>query len=257
MRLKSKGIVRYFLELSFDGTDYHGWQRQPNAISVQQQLEEALSILLSETVEVVAAGRTDAGVHAHQLFVHFDTLQELDTQGLRHRLNRFLPEALVIHEIFQVQEEAHARFDALSRTYRYRISAVKDPFSTRFAWYFPQPLQLDVMNEAARMLLGTHDFECFSKSNTDVKTYICTITQAVFEQVGHEIVFTIKADRFLRNMVRAIVGTLVEVGSGKRDLSSIHSILESKSRSEAGVSVPAKGLSLIAVEYPELRLHAR
>ena len=249
--------MRYFLELSFDGTDYHGWQRQPNAISVQQQLEEALSMLLSETVEVVAAGRTDAGVHAHQLFVHFDTLQELDTQGLAYRLNRFLPEALVIHEIFQVQEEAHARFDALSRTYRSRISAVKDPFSTRFAWYFPQPLQLDVMNEAARMLLGTHDFECFSKSNTDVKTYICTITQAVFEQVGHEIVFTIKADRFLRNMVRAIVGTLVEVGSGKRDLSSIHSILESKSRSEAGVSVPAKGLSLIAVEYPELRLHAR
>ncbi len=248
--------MRYFLELSFDGTDYHGWQRQPNALSVQQLLEEALSMLLSAPISVVAAGRTDAGVHAHQLFVHFDTELKLDAAELVHRLNRFLPEAIVVHELFEVRSEAHARFDALSRTYCYRISTVKNPFSNRFAWYVAQPLNLEAMNEAATMLLGTHDFECFSKSHTDVKTYICTITQAVFEPLEDEIVLTIRADRFLRNMVRAIVGTLVEVGSGKRDLSSIQSLLESKSRSEAGVSVPAKGLSLVAVEYPELRLHA-
>lgn len=248
--------MRYFLELSFDGTDYHGWQRQPNALSVQQLLEEALSMLLSVPISVVAAGRTDAGVHAHQLFVHFDIEQKLDAAELVHRLNRFLPEAIVIHELFEVRSEAHARFDALSRTYRYRISTEKNPFSTRFSWYVAQPLHIEVMNEAASMLLGTHDFECFSKSHTDVKTYICTVTQAVFEPFEDEIVFTIKADRFLRNMVRAIVGTLVEVGSGKRELSSIQGLLESKSRSKAGVSVPAKGLSLIAVEYPELRLHA-
>ena len=248
--------MRYFLELSFDGTDYHGWQRQPNALSVQQLLEEALSMLLSAPISVVAAGRTDAGVHAHQLFVHFDTELKLNAAELVHRLNRFLPEAIVVHELFEVRSEAHARFDALSRTYCYRISTVKNPFSTRFAWYVAQPLDVDVMNEAATMLLGTHDFECFSKSHTDVKTYICTVTQAVFETFEDEIVFTITADRFLRNMVRAIVGTLVEIGFGKRELSSIQGLLESKSRSEAGVSVPAKGLSLVAVEYPELRLHA-
>lgn len=213
-------------------------------------------MLLSAPVSVVAAGRTDAGVHAHQLFVHFDTEQKLDVAELVHRLNRFLPEAIVVHELFEVRSEAHARFDAFSRTYRYRISTVKNPFSTRFAWYVAQPLQIEVMNEAAAMLLGTHDFECFSKSHTDVKTFICTITQAAFKRLENEIIFTIKADRFLRNMVRAIVGTLVEIGSGKRDLSSIQNLLESKSRSEAGVSAPAKGLSLVAVEYPDLRFHA-
>jgi tRNA pseudouridine38-40 synthase len=248
--------VRYFLELAFDGTAYHGWQRQPNAHSVQQELEEALSVLLGQPIEVVAAGRTDAGVHAAHMVVHFDYSQAFDVQALIHRLNRFLPEALVISKLVEVHPEAHARFDAISRTYRYRISTRKDPFSERFTWQLHQPLDLESMNLAAQYLIGTHDFECFSKSHTDVKTFICTVAYARFTQQAHEIHFEIRADRFLRNMVRAIVGTLVEVGWHKRALSSIPELIASKSRSEAGVSVPAKGLSLIAIEYPELRLHA-
>ncbi|MDA0380455.1 MAG: tRNA pseudouridine(38-40) synthase TruA [Bacteroidetes bacterium] len=248
--------MRYFLELAFDGTDFHGWQRQPNAPSIQQQLEEALTLLLSSSIEVVAAGRTDAGVHADQMFVHFDTDNTFDPPDLIHRLNRFLPSSISVCDIFAVNSEAHARFDAVSRSYRYRISTVKNPFTDRYAWQLYQDLDLELMNQAAQLLLGTHDFQSFSKTHTDVKTFMCTITHVAFEKEGNEIRFFIRADRFLRNMVRAIVGTLVEVGTNKRSLDSIPQLIASKSRAQAGVSVPAKGLSLIEVAYPELRLHA-
>lgn len=248
--------MRYFLELAFDGTDFHGWQRQPNAPSVQQHLEEALTLLLGGSIEVVAAGRTDAGVHADQMFVHFDTDNALDAPDLIHRLNRFLPFSIAVYDIFAVNSEAHARFDAVSRSYCYRISTIKNPFTDRYAWQLYQDLDLELMNQAAQLLLGTHDFQSFSKTHTDVKTFFCTITHVAFEKVDNEIRFNIRADRFLRNMVRAIVGTLVEVGANKRSLDSIPQLMASKSRAQAGVSVPAKGLSLTAVEYPELRLHA-
>jgi tRNA pseudouridine38-40 synthase len=188
--------------------------------------------------------------------VHFDVESAIDTADLIHRLNRFLPTSIAVHKIFAVSAEAHARFDALSRRYCYRISTVKNPFSDRYAWQLNHPLDLDRMNRAAAQLLGTQDFECFSKAHTDVKTFICTITQAAFEIKANEIHFEIQADRFLRNMVRAIVGTLVEVGMHKRSTESIVQLIASKSRAQAGVSVPAKGLSLIAVEYPDLRLNA-
>ena len=248
--------MRYFLELSFDGTDFHGWQRQPNAPSVQQHLEEAMSLLLACAIEVVAAGRTDAGVHADQMVVHFDSESVIDSADLLHRLNRFLPASIAIHDMFAVSAEAHARFDALSRRYCYRISTVKNPFNDRYAWQLIHPLDLDLMNEAAAFLLGTQDFECFSKAHTDVKTFICTVTHAAFEKKANEIHFEIQADRFLRNMVRAIVGTLVEVGMHKRSAESMVQLIASKSRAQAGVSVPAKGLSLVAIEYPDLRLNA-
>jgi tRNA pseudouridine38-40 synthase len=248
--------VRYFLELAFDGTDFHGWQRQPNAPSVQQHLEEALTLLLGGSIEVVAAGRTDAGVHADQMFVHFDTDNALDTPDLIHRLNRFLPSAIAVYDIFAVHSMAHARFDAVSRSYCYRISTIKNPFTDRYTWQLQQDLDLELMNQAAQLLLGTHNFQSFSKTHTDVKTFFCTITHIAFEKVENEILFNIRADRFLRNMVRAIVGTLVEVGTNKRRSDTIPQLIASKSRAQAGVSVPAKGLSLRAVEYPELRLHA-
>lgn len=242
--------MRYFIELSYNGKTYHGWQVQPNAITVQQVLQSSLSTLLKEDVVMVGAGRTDAGVHASQLFAHFDYDSELPDNFV-FRCNALLPQDISIRDIFKVKNEAHARFDALSRTYHYRISTVKNVFNYDYAYALQRSLDVNAMNEACEILLEYNDFQCFSKVNTDVKTYYCKLMKAQWTINGDELLFEIKADRFLRNMVRAIVGTLVNIGLGKMKVEQLHHILKSKDRSEAGFSVPAHGLYLVNVEYPK------
>lgn len=243
--------MRYFIELSYNGKAYHGWQIQPNAISVQEVLEKGLSTLLKEPIATMGAGRTDAGVHATQLFAHFDTEIVFDTPKLIYKLNSFLPEDISIQNIFEVKPDAHARFHALSRQYLYRIALEKNPFNTEQAFLLKPKLNINKLREATKILLEYKNFQCFSKSNTDVKTYNCNIMKAEWEIVDNELHFTIKADRFLRNMVRAIVGTLINIGIGKFEVESMHDIIKSKNRSEAGFSVPAHALYLTAIEYPE------
>ena len=243
--------MRYFIELSYNGSAYHGWQNQPNAVSVQQVLEEALTTLLQSKTEIVGAGRTDTGVHASQMFAHFDFDNEIDTPNLVYKLNSFLPNDIAISDVFRVKEDSHARFDALSRTYLYKISTIKNVFNTDFAYRLQLPLDVEKMNEACKILFVYKDFQCFSKSNTDVKTYNCTITKAEWFKDNDEIIFLITADRFLRNMVRAIVGTMINIGLGKIKVDYLHEIIKSKNRSEAGYSVPAHGLYLTQIVYPE------
>ena len=234
--------MRYFIEFSYKGTAYHGWQNQPNALSVQEVLEKALSTLLRESIEVVGAGRTDAGVHAKQMFAHFDTVQEFDLVDLVFRLNSFLPEDIAVVGIKEVTSQAHARFDALERTYEYWVVQEKNPFYIDSAPCILRPLDLVAMNKAASILMEYQDFEGFSKSNTDVKTFICDVREASWKNDGEKLIFTISADRFLRNMVRAIVGTLLDIGIHKRKPGEIRDIIESKNREKAGASVPAKGI---------------
>lgn len=243
--------MRYFIELSYNGKAYHGWQNQPNAISVQQVLEEALSVLMQNKIEVVGAGRTDTGVHASQMFAHFDVEFEIDISTLVYKLNAILPNDIAIHDIFRVKEDAHARFDAISRTYHYKISTSKNVFTNDFAYRFQLPLNVEKMNEACKILLRYKDFQCFSKSNTDVKTYHCNIEKAEWIEDHNGLTFTITADRFLRNMVRAIVGTMINIGLGKIQVKDLITIIGSKNRSEAGYSVPAHGLYLAQITYPE------
>nr|WP_299384637.1 tRNA pseudouridine(38-40) synthase TruA [Allomuricauda sp.] len=243
--------MRYFIRFSYFGKAYHGWQNQPNAITVQEVLEKAMSTLLRQPIEVVGAGRTDAGVHAKEMYAHFDSEPISDKQDFVYRLNAFLPEDIAVFDLVKVKENANARFDAGERTYEYWLVQQKNPFYFELAHCIRQPLNLEAMNEAAKLLLEHSDFESFSKSNTDVKTYICDVREAFWEDRGDKLVFTISADRFLRNMVRAVVGTLLEVGLGKRKPDEVNQIIESKDRSKAGVSVPAKGLYLTAVSYPK------
>ncbi|WP_405205430.1 tRNA pseudouridine(38-40) synthase TruA [Aquimarina sp. LLG6339-5] len=243
--------MRYFLELSYNGTPYHGWQRQPNAISVQEVLENSLSLLLKSKIDIVGAGRTDAGVHAKQIMAHFDSEDELDVVQFRYKLNSLLPKEIAIEEVSLVSDDAHARFDAISRSYEYFVTLYKDPFSIDSAYYLKKELDIDLMNEAAKLLLNYTSFKCFSKSKTDVKTYNCTITHAVWEINDNKLIFKISANRFLRNMVRAIVGTLIEIGEHKLDLEDLKKIIKSENRSEAGYSVPAHGLYLTEVQYPK------
>jgi len=243
--------LRYFLECSYNGKAYHGWQNQPNAITVQQVMEDALSTLLRTPIAIMGAGRTDAGVHAKQLFAHFDVAQLVDAQALVRRLNSLLPEDIAVQTIFKVQDNAHARFDATQRTYEYWVVQKKNPFYGDAAHYVWSALDIRAMNKAADILKGYTDFECFSKSNTDVKTFICHISQAVWQEQKDKLVFTISADRFLRNMVRAIVGTFLDVGLRKVPPEKMHEIIASKDRGQAGASVPAKGLYLTQVIYPE------
>ena len=242
--------MRYFLSLSYFGDAYHGWQRQPNAVTVQEVVVHALSTLLRSPIALVGAGRTDTGVHAREIYAHFDTDAQVP-EDLVHRLNRFLPGDIAVNHLTIVPEEAHARFSAVARTYEYYIVRRKDPFYRDRAYLVTRPLDVEAMNRAAEMIMTFEDFECFSKSNTDVHTFICNITSAYWKEAGNLLVFHITADRFLRNMVRAIVGTLLDVGLGKLSLSDVKAIIKSKNRSEAGVSVPAKGLYLTRVEYPE------
>ena len=243
--------MRYFIQLSYNGSAYHGWQIQPNAVTVQETIQDALSKLLNTNISITGAGRTDTGVHAFQMFAHFDVDETFDTENLTFKLNSFLPKDIAIQSIFQVNADAHSRFHAIKRSYDYKISLKKNVFLFDYTHYVHQKLDVDKMNEAANILLEYTNFQCFSKSNTDVKTYNCKIEQAQWKQEGNLLIFTISADRFLRNMVRAIVGTLLNIGLSKIAVSDMHKILASKDRSEAGFSVPSKGLYLTEVLYPD------
>ena len=243
--------MRYFIRFSYEGSNYHGWQRQPNALTVQQVLEGALTTLLRIPVSLVAAGRTDTGVHARDMYAHADLEPIPDIPLIMYRLNALLPDDIAISAILPVTDTAHARFDALERTYEYWVIRQKDPFLLRSAFYLQHPLDVDAMNQAAAILREYKDFRCFSRSNTDVKTFLCDIRQASWEERGPLLVFTVSADRFLRNMVRAMVGTLLEIGKGKGQAADVNGIIKSRDRSRAGVSVPAKGLYLTRVCYPE------
>ncbi|WP_289024224.1 tRNA pseudouridine(38-40) synthase TruA [uncultured Salegentibacter sp.] len=244
--------MRYFLELAYFGKAYHGWQNQPNAISVQEEVERALSIVFQEKTPIVGAGRTDAGVHAKQIFAHFDVDKELKKETFVFKMNSLLPADIALKDIFRVKADAHARFDALSRSYEYHIVQHKDPFLEDRSYFLKNELDVDKMNRAAKILKDYTNFKCFSKSKTDVKTYNCKITEAVWKTENGVLVFYISADRFLRNMVRAIVGTLLEIGFGKQPVEHMHQVIKSEDRSRAGTSVPAKALYLTRVTYPEI-----
>jgi tRNA pseudouridine38-40 synthase len=241
--------LRYFIHLAYNGTPYHGWQIQPNATSIQETLNNALSVLLQSDINLMGAGRTDTGVHAKEMYAHFDFEILLDIPNLVHKLNSYLPKDIVIYDIIPVNDDAHSRFDATKRTYEYHIHQFKNPFLHQLSWYFNQPLDIDLMNEAAKLLFNYTDFECFSKVNTDVNTFDCTIFEAYWKKEKDQLVFTITANRFLRNMVRSIVGTLVNVGLKKITLSDFKAIIESKNREKAGFSVPAYGLYLKEISY--------
>ena len=277
--------MRYFIELRYDGTAYCGWQRQPNGIAVQEELEKALSTILRTPIELTGAGRTDAGVHALNMVAHFDIADDIlpaylkesdteigqrsysppvlggvprsgegvinDSKRLINNLNSLLPYDIAVRNVERVTDEAHARFDALSRKYEYHIITHKNPFLKEQACRIHFPLNIELMNEAAKVLFEYEDFTSFSKLHTDVKTNNCTIMEAYWQQRGEELVFTIKANRFLRNMVRAIVGTLMEVGRERLTIEGFRQVIEAKNRCSAGHSVPACGLYFIEAEYPE------
>jgi len=244
-------MQRYFIELAYNGTDFFGWQCQPNEISVQEVIEDALSKLHSNSpIKVVGCGRTDSGVHAHHFMLHVDLPIIENESEFIYKLNSILPNSIVIHTISNVSNNKHARFDAKNRTYRYYINKIKDPFKEKQSWYLLKDLDIDKMNQASKFLLGTQDFTSLSKLHTDVKTNICDVRKAEWIIVdSNTIYFEISADRFLRNMVRATVGTLVDIGLGKIKPNDINQILEAKDRQAASTSVPAHGLYLWEVEY--------
>jgi tRNA pseudouridine38-40 synthase len=241
--------LRYFIKLAYNGTQYHGWQYQPNASSVQETMNKAVSTLLNTKINLMGAGRTDTGVHAKEMYAHFDFEASFDITSLVHKLNSYLPKDIAVYDIIPVHDEAHTRFDATKRTYEYHINTFKDPFSQEQSWYFHQRLDVDLMNEAAELLFNYTDFQCFSKVNTDVNTFDCTIFEASWQQENGKLIFTISANRFLRNMVRAIVGTLINIGLHKITLADFNAIIKSKNRDKAGFSVPAHGLYLTEIEY--------
>ena len=243
--------MRYFIRLAYKGTDFHGWQIQPNAVTVQEKINHGLSVLLKEDIQVMGAGRTDAGVHAKQMYAHFESEKVFNCLKTTYRLNAFLEDSILIKSIFEVDNESHARFHATSRTYEYWLCQEKNPFLTDGAWLMYSPLDFDLMNKAAAYLLQVNDFSCFAKVHTDVKTHICDLQEAKWEFKEGKWVFTIKADRFLRNMVRAIVGTLIEIGKMKMSIETFKAIISKKDRGLAGVSAPAKGLYLVNVNYPK------
>lgn len=244
--------VRYFIFLSYDGTRYHGWQVQPNATSVQQELNRCLSLLLRTEVTTTGAGRTDAGVHAHCMAAHFDAPQPVDCAWLTDKLNRILPPDISVSRVREVRPDAHARFDAKARTYHYYIYTRKAPFLRHYATRLTYPLDFQRMNEAAKVLLSVSDFTSFSKLHTDAKTNLCHVTQAEWRQMDEGLWrFEITADRFLRNMVRAVVGTLIEVGRGRISLADFCEIIRLKNRCAAGDSMPGNALSLVNILYDE------
>jgi tRNA pseudouridine38-40 synthase len=242
-------VQRYFIELAYNGKAYHGWQIQDNAISVQEVLNQALETILRQQVETIGCGRTDTGVHAMQHFAHLDTEIELTEKHL-HSLNGILPFDIAVKQFIPVAPDAHARFDATLRSYEYHVHFEKNPFRQDFSWFLRAQPDIVLMNQAAEILKEYTDFSCFSKSNTQTFTNNCKITKAVWQETEYGYVFHISADRFLRNMVRAIVGTLVEIGNQKLQPEYIRNVIESKDRSNAGASVPACGLYLTEVKYP-------
>ena len=244
-------MQRYFIYLAYDGTNYHGWQIQPNGESVQECLMKALSTFLRREVEVVGAGRTDAGVHASLMVAHFDNEEELEPSAVTEKLNRLLPPDISVYKVCKVRSDAHARFDATDRMYKYYVTTAKYPFNRQYRCRIYGSLDFDRMNEAAHTLFDYSDFTSFSKLHTDVKTNLCKIMQARWTQEDDTTwVFTIQADRFLRNMVRAIVGTLIEVGRGKLSVDGFREIIEQKDRCKAGTSVPGHALFLVNIDYP-------
>lgn len=248
-----KMAYRYFVKLAYNGSAYGGWQVQPNAVTVQHWIEKGLSAIAGVIDGVTGCGRTDAGVHATDFFAHFDHEEALSAEGLTQlamRLNRFLPQDIIVFEIKPVFHGAHARFSALWREYEYLIIRRKDPFSFDHTYLVHGELNVELMNACADMLVGRHDFQCFSKVNTQVNNYLCNIEFAHWEEQDHFLRFTVRADRFLRNMVRATVGTLLDVGRGKISSDAFQQILDSHDRCKAGYSVPAKALTLTDVGYP-------
>lgn len=244
-------MQRYFVYLSYDGTNYHGWQIQPNGISVQEEMQKALSILLRGNIEIVGAGRTDAGVHARVMVAHFEYPTEIDCAQLAYKLNRLLPKDISVRKVMPVDADMHARFSAVRRTYHYYVHLHKDPFHRHYSCEMHYDLDFELMNKAAEYLLQVSDFASFCKSHTDVKTTICRVTQAEWVSDGDGLWhFVISADRFLRNMVRAVVGTLVEVGRHRMTIEQFHAVVNGKNRCKAGESMPGNALFLEDVRYP-------
>ena len=242
--------MRYRIDLAYNGENYHGWQTQPNASSVQETLERSFSLVLREEIAITGCGRTDTGVHAEYYVAHFDTTEPIASPAdLVHKMNSFLPKDIAIFGIEPVDDEFNARFSAVSRSYRYMIHTRKDPFIDRSSWFVRSPLNIELMNSACEILIKHTDFAAFCKAGGDNKTTICHISSAKWYQDGHRIKFEITADRFLRNMVRAIVGTMVDIGTGKTSLDDFENIIKSHKRSSAGQSVPAHGLALVDIRY--------
>ncbi len=249
-----KKPFRYFIYLSYLGINFKGWQKQPGTVTVQQKLEESLSILFKDPTEVTGTGRTDTEVHARKYTAHFDhsyLLSREEKAQLCYKLNRILPRDISVEKVVRVKNDAHARFSAVKRSYEYYICRRKDPFLIEKAWQMELPLDFERMQDASQMLMEYSDFESFSKSNTQVKNYFCSLTQSKWEKRGHLWVYTISSNRFLRNMIRAIVGTLADVGSEKVSLEEFRRIIESKDRKNAGYSVPGYGLYFLGAEYDE------
>jgi tRNA pseudouridine38-40 synthase len=242
--------MRYFIELAYKGTAYNGWQKQNNALGVQQIIEEALSKVLRESVEIVGSSRTDTGVHASQQFAHFNFEEIPDTVSLVYKLNGVIPYDIAIRRIFPVPDDVNSRFAATHRRYEYRISRSKNPFLLQLAYATRADVDITKMNEAAALLLKYVDFESFSKIHTNVNNFRCTITEARWEERGDMLVFTVQSNRFLRGMVRAIVGTLLDVGKGKRTVDDFESLIIARERKKAGAQAPAEGLFLVEVGYP-------
>ena len=242
--------MRYFITFSYDGTAYHGWQIQPHSVTVQEELQKALSTLMRKPMEVVGAGRTDTGVHARKMIAHFDHDEVLDCPLLVYKLNKLLPRDIAVQHVEPVADDMHARFSAKSRTYHYYVHLDKNPFLRSYSWQVYGNPDFELMNRAARVLMEYKDFTSFSKVNTDTKTNDCTITEARWDRVGEDQWrFTVTANRFLRNMVRAIVGTLMEVGRGRMTIEQLRSVIEAKDRCRAGDSVPGNALFLVEVLY--------
>lgn len=243
--------MRYFFEISYNGTKFHGWQSQANAVGVQDVVEEVFQKLFRKEIGIVGSGRTDTGVHCVKQYFHADFDHKLDYPSTLVRLNSFLPQQISINAIHLVEPTAHARYDARERTYEYRITQRKSPFQHGYAFYYFKPIDVERMNRAAESLVGNHDFQAFSKVKTDVNHFICDLKKARWNQKNDLLVFTIVANRFLRGMVRAIVGSLLDVGTGKTTLKDFHQIVNSKDRRKAGMNVPPEGLYLIDVKYPK------
>lgn len=245
-----KATGRYFFEIAYHGGNYNGWQSQHNAFGVQAVVEDVLGKVFRQPVRIVGSGRTDTGVHCEQQFFHADLPVGFEKDGVIANLNSFLPRDIAIRSVRLVRPEASARYDAVERTYRYQITRVKNPFLQGLSWHYFKPLDIGNMNRAAALMLGEHDFECFSKVKTDVNHFICDVKKAEWVTKGNDVIFTISANRFLRGMVRAVVGTLLDVGTGKISQKEFVSILRSKDRRKAGQNVPAHGLYLEKVKYP-------
>lgn len=243
--------MRYFVDISYKGTSFHGWQKQPNAITVQGEIEKAFSLILREEVSFTASGRTDAGVHAMQQIAHLDCNQEIDNEKFEFKINSFLHKDFSINSIRKVTANAHARFDAIERTYHYFINKKKSPFSQGLSWYNRKNLNLKKMNEATEFLLTYKDFTSFSKLNTDTPHNLCDIKFAHWQEEEDQLKFVITANRFLRGMVRAVVGTMVDIGIGKITVDDFSEIIQAKDRKVAGSNAPSDGLFLAKIKYPE------